>query len=462
MAQRQMIIEPSSRHGKHVQVHVEDHTPIGPWTQTLAARCGYPLVDSFGTPIAYHLRCGDLVLPMMGRIADVRFPSGSHFVLEAAMQTTVPLQENPLVISSPLPALHLSRRALMSGGLLSVFSLLGLGSGMGTAVAQHLLRQQRTLLPRTPLAHHPLTLTLQTLFLQHQQPVRAISWAPDEHALMSGGDDNRALIWNKDGTVLSQLVFHAPVHALAWSPDGMQLVAGSATTVSFFNAQTGSLLDENAVQHTAPVTSLAWIEGPTSIPLALSAGRDTRAIVWNGQTHQPQIVFRQHTTAIEALAVLAQTVATASHGGVVRVWDALSGQEIHGYYTDSLQPLRAIAFSSAGSLALGGDAGIVSLWNDGRTCMVQQQDTFGVRCIDTPTHLPHQNRPVQAIAFSPDGTLLATGGDDNTLIIWSIQTMTPLFQQLQHDTMSALSWSPSGQFLAGAVGSRVAIWQVHR
>jgi WD40 repeat protein len=462
MAQRQMIIEPSSLHGKCIQLHVEDRTPIGPWTQTLAARCGCPLVDSFGTPIAYRLRCGNRVLPMTGRFADVRFPSGSHFVLEAAMQTTVPLQENLLGGSSPLPALPLSRRALMGGGLLSVFSLLGFGSGMGTAVAQHLLRRQSTPIPRTHLTHRLFTLTLRTLFPQHQQPVRAISWAPDEHALVSGGDDNRALIWKMDGTVLSELVFNAPVRALAWSPDGMQLAAGSATTVSFFNVQTESLLDENAVQHTAPVTSLAWIEGSASLPLALSAGRDTRAIVWNGQTHQPQVVFRQHTTAIEALAVLAQTVATASHGGVVRVWNALSGQEIHGYYADSLQPLRAIAFSSAGSLALGGDAGIVSLWNDGRTCTLQRQDTFGMRCIDPPAHLPRQNRPVRAIAFSPDGTLLATGGDDNNLIMWSVQTMTPLFQQLQHDAIVALSWSASGQFLAGAVGSRVAVWHVHR
>jgi hypothetical protein len=221
MVQRQMIIEPSSLHGKCIQLHVEDRTPIGPWTQTLAARCGCPLVDSFGTPIAYRLRCGDRVLPMTGRFADVRFPSGSHFVLEAAMQTTVPLQENPLVGSSLIPTLSLSRRALMSGGLLSAFSLLGFGSGMGTAVAQHLLRRQSTLLLRTQPTHRLLTLTFQTLFSQHQQPVRAISWAPDDHALVSGGDDNRALIWKMDGTVLSQLVFNAPVRALAWSPDGM-------------------------------------------------------------------------------------------------------------------------------------------------------------------------------------------------------------------------------------------------
>ena len=308
---------------------------------------------------------------------------------------------------------------------------------------------------------HPFALTVRTMFSLHQQPVRTIAWAPDESAIVSGGDDNLALVWKMNGAVLSQLLFNAHVRAIAWSPDSMQLVVGSANVVSFFNAQTGSLLGENVEQHTAPVTSLAWIEGQTSVPLAVSVGIDTRAIVWNGQTHQPQMVFRQHTTAIEALAVFAETVATASQGGLVRVWNALSGQETHGFYSDSPHALRAIAFSSGGSLALGDEDGIVSLWKDGRTCTRQRQDAFGLRCIDAFVRFPQQSGPVRAIAFSPDGTLCAIGGDDRKLIIWSMQTMTPLLMQMQQDAIVALSWSPSGQFLAGAFGSRVALWQIH-
>src|SRR5581483_1724179 len=102
-------------------------------------------------------------------------------------------------------------------------------------------------------------------------------------------------------------------------------VAGAANTVSFFDARTGLLLAENATQHTAPVTSLGWTT-QTATLLAVSAGTDKRAIVWNGQSHQAQVLFRLHTAAIEALAILADTVATASLGGVARVWSATNGQ----------------------------------------------------------------------------------------------------------------------------------------
>ena len=194
--------------------------------------------------------------------------------------------------------------------------------------------------------------------------------------------------------------------------------------------------------------------------LALSAGTDKTAVVWNAQSYQPLIVFRGHTSAIEALAVLGTTVVTASEGGVTRVWSALSGQEIHGYYLERQSPLRAVAFSSTGSVAVGGDEGVVSLWRNGQTCQQQAQDTFGgVHCVDATANLQRQSHPVPAITFSPDGKLVAIA-DDTTLLIWSVQKRMPLVIQPQTDVLAALSWSPSGQLLAGACGSRVMLWQI--
>ncbi len=462
MTQRQLIIERPLELGKkmptRVQVSVDDRAAIGPWMMTLATRLGYPLVDSFGSPLAYHLRSvsGETILPTAGRFADARFPSGSQFVLEPDRQSTISMleygREAGRGVHMPLSSLRFSRRSLMSVGILTTFSLLGFGSGMTTAFAQRFLDQRR--MARAPVS-------ILTTFRQHQQTVRTVTWAPDESRVASGGNEGIAFLWKLDGTVLRTLQFNAPVRALAWSPDGAQLAAGSANIVSFFDTQTGSQLAENAGQHTASVTSLGWTDTQGSAPLALSAGADKRAVVWNGQSHQPQVIFRQHTSAIEALAVLATTVATASFGGVVRVWSATTGQELHGYYSDSQQAFRAIAFSSLGTLAVGSDDGILHLWSAGRICMQQIHDAFGLHCVDGAAHLQEYTRPIQAIAFSPDGTLLATGGDDKKLIIWSVQKKTPFLIQDQQDALVALAWSPSGRFLAGATGLQVTIWQVH-
>jgi WD40 repeat protein len=324
------------------------------------------------------------------------------------------------------------------------------------AFAQHQLRR-----PRLVSAPGPMTISVRLTFPQHQQAVRAIAWAPNASMVASGGNDDFAFVWNLDGTVLHTLAFHAPVRAIAWSPDGMQFATGVANTISFFDAHTAVLLSEQTGLHTAAVTSLGWTAVQSSAPLAISAGSDNIAIVWSGLSHQPQVIFQQHTTAIEALTVLADTVVTASQGGIARVWSALSGQELHGYYSDTQQAFRAVAFSSEGSLALGGDDGAVHLWGNGRTCTRQVQDIFGVHCLDEATRLQGHRDVVRAIAFSPDGTRLATGGDDKKLIIWSVPHKVPLLIQPQHDVLAALSWAPSGQYLAGAVGSHVNIWQFH-
>jgi hypothetical protein len=467
MAPRQLVIACPPLRGKRIppQVHtqVDDQTPIGPWLTTLAAHLGYPLVDSFGTPVAYRLRSvsGERVLPASGRFAEARFPSGSTFLLEPETFLTRPMQNLSRSTQGHPPDLSLSRRALLHGGTVAAFSLFGLGSGMATGLAQHLLQVRSGIPAGTSTGSGSPLLRVQTIFSQHQQTVRTVTWAPDAHALATGGNDALVLLWKPDGTILQTLDSSAPVRALAWSPDGRQLAVGAATTVSFFDAQGGVLLAANAAQHTASITALGWTNVPGVTSLVISAGLDKTAWVWNGQTHRPQVVFRHHTAVIEALSILAETVATASQGGVTRIWQALSGQESHGYYASSQQPNRSVAFSSQGALAVGSEDGSIALWNDGRTCMQQVQDAYGLHCLDQAHRLQDHTQAVRALAFSPDGKLLATGGDDHQLILWSMHNMTPLLMQPQQDALAALAWSPSGRLLAGALGTRVALWQIH-
>jgi len=68
--------------------------------------------------------------------------------------------------------------------------------------------------------------------------------------------------------------------------------------------------------------------------------------------------------------------------------------------------------------------------------------------------LPHGSYGSRALALSRDSKLIATGGDDNTVVVWSTALSRPLYvlRGYPHG-VSNLSFSPNGKLLASTSGS---------
>lgn len=298
------------------------------------------------------------------------------------------------------------------------------------------------------------------VFMQHQQTVRTVGWSPDGMSLASGADDTQLFIWGTDGTVRRTLDHAAPVRALAWSPDGQRLVSGAGTRITFFNALTGRMLAHNH-RHVREITSLAWTAHNQM--QVVSGSLDMRAIVWNTTNYRAQTTFTLHTAPIEAVcwAMDGQTVASSSQGGVVRVWNAATAQEVHGLYFDNQVSMHALAFAPTGAqLAVGGDDGKVRLWN-GLVCQQQMNGNFGLQCMDAPRRLPVSNTPIRALAWSPDARFLAAGADDGTLSLWyPAQSQKPLLTIRQNAPVYSIAWSPGSNQLASASANTVTLWKL--
>ena len=75
------------------------------------------------------------------------------------------------------------------------------------------------------------------------------------------------------------------------------------------------------------------------------------------------------------------------------------------------------------------------------------------------TYHGHSDR-VRAVAWSPDGSRIASAGADQTVQIWDIITGNHICTCLGHtDTVSALAWSPDSQRIASASNDKtVQVW----
>lgn len=406
-------------------------------------------------------------------IADGTFHASATMADQAQMPVVGAGRRNTTNSLSPVrkkQGRDWTRRALLlTGGAVLGAGIVGIGyaaySGRLSNLLLHSQTTQKTAVKspatnkQTPV---PTRASQVFAFNGHTATVRVVAWSPDGTQVASGANDARLMIWNLQGNVHLNIRHDTTVQALAWAPDGRRIVTGAGSHITFFNTQNSARLAHFVHTHTAPVTSLAWT--PHGQMQVVSGSLDEHAVIWNGANYQPVLVFRRHTAGIEAVTWAAdgQTVASSSLGGVVRVWNAQSGQEVHGLYLDGQISKRATAFAPDGTLlAVGGDDGIIRLWN-GLTCQQQGAGMFGVQCMDVPQHLQLSNAAIHSLSWSPDGRFLLSGSDDGTFAVWyPAKSQQPLFSIHLAAPVLSVAWSSANaQQIAVAEGKTVSVWQI--
>lgn len=140
--------------------------------------------------------------------------------------------------------------------------------------------------------------------------------------------------------------------------------------------------------------------------------------------------------------------AAVSRQGEVLVWTA-RGQTLHKRWRAHTARVNALVFSPDGTLLASGSwDGTVKLW-----------ELSSGRLLWTGRH----TRQVNRVVFSLSGTLLASGGDDATIRLWEVSSGMELQTLAQPEPISVLAWSPAASLLAS--GDRVGtirLWALAR
>jgi WD40 repeat protein len=141
---------------------------------------------------------------------------------------------------------------------------------------------------------------------------------------------------------------------------------------------------------------------------------------------------------------------SASHDKTVRIWDVSDGTEVR-VPTGHTDVVYSVAFSPDGTLLASATYGFVNQVN-----IWDVSDGTEVRALSGHTH------SATSVAFSPDGTLLASASSDETVRIWDVSDGTEV-QTLSTHSATSVAFSPDGTLLASAsYGSvnQVKIWDV--
>ena len=297
-------------------------------------------------------------------------------------------------------------------------------------------------------------------FIEHTDSVQAVHFSRNRTELVSASLDGNVLLWSlvgEGGRLHSPIQHNASVYTAKFSPDGNTFATGSADKLI-------RLWDTNTTKHNRTFTghkdSVSDIDFSPDGTTLVSASPDGTILLWDTIGARTRIEISEHTGGIKALAYTEDNRIRACGTGLdgkLRLWDAGTSSELSPL-SEHTGLTKAVTFSNDGKIIVSGGSedGTIFLSN----VLKVLENNKGINNESLQTVLTGNTHGITALALSPAGTTLATGGADGRIHLLDVASRRELkVLKGAQGTITALTFAVDGTHLfSGEENGTIRQW----